>query len=135
MGVLNIKVEVLNEDSKKIMVYVLSICIAFIVIYSVVDYLRKQSEYHESKYELEEIENGIYARTYHTVSTIPAHNYDVIEICIKGKVCTYKGTVNITYTSENPYVVIMQNNFVNDDKVFAYVPKDTIDYRESVGVK
>lgn len=121
--------------ARKIMKFALSICIAFIVIYSVVDYLGKQSEYHESKYKLEEIENGIYARTYHTVSTIPAHNYDVIEICINGKVCTYKGIVNITYTSENPYVVIMDNNLVNDDKVFVYVPKNTVDYRESVGVR
>ena len=121
--------------AKKIMLYVLSICIAFIAIYSVVDYFRKQSEYHESKYELEEIESGIYARTYHTVSTVPAHNYNVIEICIKGKVCTYKGSVDITYINENPYAVIMQNNLVNDDKVFVYVPKGTVDYRESVGVK
>lgn len=29
----------------------------------------------------------------------------------------------------------MQNNLVNDDKVFVYVPKDTVDYRESVGMK
>ena len=121
--------------ARKIMMYTLLICIAFIVIYSVVDYLGKQSEYHESRYELEEIENGIYVRTYHTVSTVPAHNYDVIEICINSKVCTYKGSVDITYINENPYAVIMQNNLVNDDKVFVYVPKDTVDYRESVGVK
>lgn len=120
---------------RKIMLYVLLICIALIAIYSVVDYLGKQSEYHESKYELEEIENCIYARTYHTVSTVPAHNYDVIELCINGKVLTYKGSVDITYTNEKPYTVIMQNNLINDDKVFVYVPKDTVDYRESVGVK
>ena len=121
--------------ARKIMMYTLLICIAFIMIYSVVDYLGKQSEYHESRYELEEIENGIYVRTYHTVSTVPAHNYDVIEICINSKVCTYKGSVDITYTNENPYAVIMQNNLVNDDKVFVYVPKGTVDYKESVGVK
>lgn len=121
--------------ARKIIRYALLICIAFIMIYSVVNYLGKQSEYHESKYELEEIESGIYARTYHTVSTVPAHNYDVIEICINGKVHTYKGSVDITYTNEKPYAVIMQNNLVNDDKVFVYVPKDTVDYRESVGVK
>lgn len=121
--------------ARKIMLHVLLISIASIVIYSVVNYLGKQSEYHESKYELEEIESGIYARTYHTVSTVPAHNYDVIEICINGKVLTYKGSVYITYTNENPYVVIMKNNLVNDDKVFVYVPTNTVDYRESVGVK
>ncbi len=121
--------------ARKIMMYTLLICIAFIMIYSVVDYLGKQSEYHESRYELEEIENGIYVKTYHMVSTVPAHNYDVIEICINSKVCTYKGSVNITYTNENPYAVIMQNNLVNDDKVFVYVPKGTVDYKESVGVK
>lgn len=121
--------------ARKIMMYTLLICIAFIVIYSVVDYLGKQSEYHKSRYELEEIENGIYVRTYHTVSTVTAHNYDVIEICINSKVCTYKGSVDITYTNENPYAVIMQNNLVNDDKVFVYVPKGTVDYKESVGVK
>lgn len=50
--------------------------------YSIVDYFENQSEYHESKYELEEIESSIYARTCHTVSTVPVHNYYVIEICI-----------------------------------------------------
>ena len=39
------------------------------------------------------------------------------------------------YINENPYAVIMQNNLVNDDKVFVYVPKGTVDYKESVGVK
>lgn len=121
--------------ARKIMKYALLICIAFIVIYSVVDYLGKQSEYHEREYELEEIESGIYARTYHVLSTISDRDYDVIEICINGKVCTYKGAVNITYTSKNPYVVIMENNLVNDDKVFVYVPPNTVDYRESVGLK
>lgn len=98
-------------------------------------WFKKQAEYTESRYDLEEIESGIYARYYQTVSSIPAHNYDVAEICISGNIYTFKGTVCISYTSENPYAVVMQNNLVNDDKVYLYVPKGTTDYRESVGIR
>ena len=38
--------------ARKIMMYTLLICIAFIVIYSVVYYLGNKSEYHEIRYEL-----------------------------------------------------------------------------------
>lgn len=98
-------------------------------------YVQKQSEYHNTKCELEEIESGIYTRYYQIVSSIPAHNYDVVEICINGNMRTYKGTVRITYTTEHPYAIIMQNNLVNSDKVFLYIPKGTVDYKENVGIR
>ncbi len=95
----------------------------------------KEAEYHENRYSLEEIKTGTYARYYQTVSTIPAHNYDVVEICANGNIRTYKGYVSITYTNKSPYAVVMQNSLVNDDKVYLYVPKGTVEYGESVGVK
>ena len=123
---------------KNIKKYAVRISVVFIIafIVSLVVFLfKKQAEYTENRYYLEEIEIGIYARYYQTVSSILAHNYDVAEICVNGNVYTFKGTVNISYTSENPYVVVMQNNLVNDDKVYLYVPKGTVDYRESVGIR
>lgn len=109
--------------------------ITVFVVSVIICWFGKQAEYHENRYELEEIENGTYARYYQTFSTVPAHNYDVVKICVNGSIRTYKGYVSITYTDEVPYVVVMQNNLANDDKVFLYVPKGTVEYTESVGVR
>lgn len=109
--------------------------IVILIVIAVSLVVVKKAEYHESSYSLEEIKSGIYARYYQTVSTVPAHNYDVVEICADGNIRTYKGYVSITYTSESPYAVVMQNSLVNDDKVYLYVPKGTVEYGESVGVK
>ena len=108
--------------------------IAVIALFAV-RWFAKQAEYTETRCDLEEIENGTYARYYQTVSAVPAHNYDVVEICINGNVRTYKGYVSITYTEGNPYAVIMQNHLVNGNKVFLYVPKGTVEHGESVGVR
>lgn len=123
---------------KNIKKYVVRMAVVFIIVFVVflaVFWFKKQAEYTENRYELEEIESGIYARYYQTVSSIPAHNYDVAEICVNGNIYTFKGIVYISYTSENPYAVVMQNNLVNDDKVYLHVPKGTVDYRESVGIR
>ena len=99
-------------------------------------YFQKHPEYTENKYNLEEIETGVYARYYKTISAIPAQNYEIIEICVSGNIYTYNGTVKIMYTTEKPYVVIMQNNYFSRcDKVYLYVPKDTIDYRDSIAIR
>lgn len=109
--------------------------IVILIAVAVVSVLVKKAEYHESKCDLEEIKSGTYARYYQTVSTVPAHNYDVVEICVNGNIRIYKGYVSITYTNKSPYAVVMLNNLANDDKVYLYVPKGTVEYGESVGVK
>lgn len=123
------------KNIKKNKSYIVTVLIVALALFALIRWLEKQSEYHESRCELEEIEGGIYAMYYQTVSTVPAHNYDVVEICVNGNMRTYKGYVSITYTDETPYVVIMQNNLVNDDKVFLYVQKGTVEHKESVGVR
>lgn len=123
------------KNIKKNKSYIVTILIVALALFTLIRWLEKQAEYHESRCELEEIEGGIYAMYYQTVSTVPAHNYDVVEICVNGNMRTYKGYVSITYTDETPYVVIMQNNLVNDDKVFLYVQKGTVEHKESVGVR
>lgn len=123
------------KNIKKYKSCIIAVLIIIFVLLSIIRWIGKQAEYHESRYELEEIENGIYVRYYQTVSTVPAHNYDVVEICVNGNIRTYKGYVSITYIDETPYVVIMQNNLVNDDKVFLYVPKGTVEHKESVGAR
>lgn len=123
------------KNIKKNKYYIVTALIVALALFALICWLEKQSEYHESRYELEEIEGGIYAMYYQTVSTVPAHNYDVVEICVNGNMRTYKGYVSITYTEKTPYVVIMQNNLVNDDKVYLYIPKGTVEHKESVGVR
>lgn len=123
------------RNIKKYKSYIVTVLIVVLALFALIRWLGKQAEYHESRYELEEIENGIYSRHYQTVSTVPAHNYDVVEIFVNGNIRTCKGYVSITYTYETPYVVIMQNNLVNNDKVFLYVPKGTVERKESVGVR
>lgn len=120
---------------KKYKYRIVTILIIVFALFGIIRWFGKQAEYHENKYDLEEIDSGIYARYYQTVSTVPAHNYDVVEICINGNIRTYKGYLSITYASENPYALVMQNNLVNDDNVYLYVPKGTVEYMESVGVR
>lgn len=120
---------------KKYKSCIISVLFIILILLSIIRWFGKQAKYHESRYELEEIKNGTYARYYQTISIVPAHNYDVVEICVNGNIRTYKGYASITYTDEMPYVVIMQNNLVNDDKVFLYVPKGTVEHKESVGVR
>ena len=120
---------------KKYKSCIIAVLLIALVLFIVICWFGKQAEYHESRYELEEIESGTYARYYQTASTVPAHNYDVVEICVNGNIRTYKGYVSIAYTDKSPHVVVMQNNLANDDKVFLYVPKGMVEYGESVGVR
>lgn len=123
------------KNIKKYVARIVVVLIVAFMVLLVVFWFKKQAEHTESRYDLEEIESGVYARYYQTVSSIPAYNYDVAEIFVKGNIYTFKGTVYISYTSENSYAVVMQNNLVNDDKVYLYVPKGTVDFRESVGIR
>lgn len=123
------------KNIKKHKPCIIAFILIILVFLAIIRWFGNQAEYHESRCELEEIEGGIYAMYYQAVSTVPAHNYDVVEICVNGNMRTYKGYVSITYTDETPYVVIMQNNLVNDDKVFLYVQKGTVEYKESVGAR
>ena len=90
----------------------------------------------ETRYALQEIQDGTYGIFYRTVSTVPAHNYDAIQFCSNGNVYEFSGEVHITYTDVEPYAVVVEYpNIVNGDKVHLYTPMGTVMYQENVGVR
>lgn len=121
-------------SNKKFAFLVSVIVIAmFSVIFGLISYIDK---HYEVNYSLSEITDGTYVIYYHTVSSAPAHNYDVVEICYDGQITTFKGKVNITYMDIQPYAVItVYPNAVNFDKIQIYVPSGTVLYQESVGIR
>ena len=85
--------------------------------------------------EIEEIQNGIYVRYQSTVSRVPAHNYEIITVCIDGKLVTYKGSIEFIFTeNENKIEVTEKPNLVRNDKVIVYTSKDNVEYLGTVGI-
>lgn len=85
--------------------------------------------------EIEEIQNGIYARYQSTVSRAPAYNYEIITVCVNGQLITYKGSVKFVFTeNENKIKVTEKPNMVRNDKVIVYTSKDSVEYLGTVGV-
>lgn len=85
--------------------------------------------------EIEEIQNGIYVRYQSAVSRAPAHNYEIITVCIDGKLITYKGSVEFIFTeNENKIEVVEKPNLVRNDKVIVYTSKDSVEYLGTVGI-
>lgn len=119
---------------KKYKFYIIAFLFVISTLFIIVRWFGKQAEYHESRYELEEIENGVYVNYYQTHSSIPAQNYEVAEICVGGNIFTYRGSVNILYINGQPYAIVKQNNLVNDDEVYLYIPKGTLQMLSSVRI-
>lgn len=85
--------------------------------------------------EIEEIQDGIYARYQSTVSRAPAYNYEIITVCVNGQLITYKGSVEFVFTeNENRIEATEKINMVNSDKVIVYTPKDSVKYLGTVGI-
>ena len=106
---------------------------AIIIVFLMVSHLEKHTEI---KYNLSEINDGIYVIYHHTISSIPAQNYDVVEICSDNQLMTFDGTVNITYIDDKPYAIIARYyNAVHSDKINIYVPRGSVLYQEDVGVR
>ena len=85
--------------------------------------------------EIEEIQNGIYVRYQSTVSRVPAHNYEIITVCIDGKLVTYKGSIEFIFVeNENKIEVTEKPNLVRNDKVIVYTSKDSVEYLGTVGI-
>lgn len=85
--------------------------------------------------EIEEIQNGIYVRYQSTVSRAPAHNYEIITVCVDGQLITYKGSVEFIFTeNENKIEVTEKPNMARNDKVIVYTSKDSVEYLGTVGI-
>lgn len=93
-------------------------------------------EYTSTTYQLNELNDGVYAIYYSTYSDVPAHNYEVITLNCNGNVYTFKGYVYISYLTDNanPYVVYEDCDIVYADKISVYVPEGTVEYQNSVKV-
>lgn len=85
--------------------------------------------------EIEEIQNGIYARYQSTVSRAPAYNYEIITVCVNGQLITYKGNVKFVFTeNENKVEVAEKPNMVHSDKAIVYTSKDSVEYLGTIGI-
>ncbi len=85
--------------------------------------------------EIEEIQNGIYVRYQSTVSRAPAHNYEIITVCVNGQLITYKGSVEFVFTeNENRIEVAEKPNIARCDEVTVYTSKDSVEYLGAVSI-
>lgn len=85
--------------------------------------------------EIEEIQDGIYARYQSTVSRAPAYNYEIITVCVNGQLITYKGSVEFVFTeNENKVEVAEKPNMVHSDKAIVYTSKDSVEYLGTIGI-
>ena len=97
--------------------------------------IKSETEYVETKYNLFELNDGVYAIYYTTHSTVPAHNCKVITLNCNGNIYTFRGDVQITYTDDDPYVIYQKRNIVNADRMYVYVPSGSVEFQGSVMVK
>ena len=88
----------------------------------------------EYRYDLQEVDSGVYAIYYNTYSRVPAQNYEVITVCSNNSIYTFKGNIQISYVDTKPYATVKQCNLANSDEVYIYVPKGTVAYEESVNI-
>ncbi len=93
-------------------------------------------EYTSTTYQLNELNNGVYAIYYTTHSNVPADNYEVVTLNCNGDIYTFKGHVWISYLTDNtsPYVVYEDCDIVYADKISVYIPEGTVEYQGGIRV-
>ena len=128
----------MNKSNKKSdsMPVIIAIILFIVTVVSLVIWgVKNETEYVETKYNLFELNDGVYATYYTTHSTVPAHNYEVITLNCNGNIYTFQGHVQITYTDDDPYVIYQKRNIVNADIMYVYVPSGSVEFQGSVMVK
>lgn len=120
-----------NKESLSIIVVVFAL---FLIVGAIVCLIHHGNKCEEYTYQLNEIDDGVYAVYYNTHSTIPAHNYEVVTVCCNGNVYTFNGNVNISFTNDEPYIKVKDRNIVNGDDIYVYVPQGTVVYQPSVDI-
>lgn len=121
---------------KHLIAIIIALVLGVCVVVGFVKLINYTREFRETRYELEEIESGIYAICYSTQSSIPAQNYAVITFCSNGNIYTFDGETNVSYTEENPYAIVEDYvNCVHGATVYIYVPKGSIEWKENVGIR
>lgn len=117
---------------KKFTIILVSVLLVFVV--AIGSLVHHSNQYTEHKYQLYEMNDGVYAIYYTTHSRVPAHNYEVVTLCCEGNVYTLQGDVFISFTDDKPYAMVKRYNRVNDDDIYVYVPKGTVSYQPSVDI-
>lgn len=121
------------KKSFKIIIAIIAITIIAIGIKAFWNWANETKKY---EYEIEEIQNGIYARYQSTVSRAPAYNYEIITVCVNGQLITYKGNIKFVFTeNENRIEVTEKPNVAYSDKVIVYTSKDSVEYLGTVDIK
>ena len=124
-----------NKESGLVPAIIAIIFLIFLIILFVIWGIKSETEYVETKYNLFELNDGVYATYYTTHSTVPAHNYEVVTLNCDGNIYTFQGHVQITYTDDDPYVIYQKRNIVNADRMYVYVPSGSVEFQGSVMVK
>ena len=124
-----------NKESDSMPVIIAIILFIVTVVLLVIWGVKNETEYVETKYNLFELNDGVYATYYTTHSTVPAHNYEVVTLNCDGNIYTFQGHVQITYTDNDPYVIYQKRNIVNADRMYVYVPSGSVEFQGSVMVK
>ena len=118
------------KKSFKIIIAIIVVSIVTLILF--LNWANKTQKY---ACEIEEIQNGIYVRYQSTVSRVPAHNYEIITVCIDGKLVTYEGSIEFIFTeNENKIEVTEKPNLVRNDKAIVYTSKDSVEYLGTVGI-
>ena len=124
-----------NKKSDSMPIIIVIILFLITVVLLVIWGIKNETEYVETKYNLSELNDGVYAVYYSTHSVAPAHNYEVITLNCNGNIYTFQGHVQITYTDNDPYVIYQKRNIVNADRMYVYVPSGSVEFQGSVMVK
>lgn len=123
------------EKIKHLIAIIIAGAIEVCVVVGFVKLINYTRKLRETRYELEEVESGIYAICYRTQSSIPAQNYDVITFCSNGNIYTFDGEVSVSYTEENPYAIVEDYvNCAHGATVYIYVPKGSVKRQENAGI-
>ena len=120
---------------KKFFKTIISIIVIAVSIIALILFLNWANKTEKYECKIEEIQSGIYVRYQSTVSRTPAYNYEIITVCINGKLITYKGNVEFIFSeNENKIEVKEKTNTVCSDKVIVYTSKDSVEYLGAVGI-
>ena len=123
------------EIMKKSFKIIIAIIVIAAIVIGIKAFWNWANETKKYECEIEEIQNGIYARYQSTVSRAPALNYEIITVCVNGQLITYKGSVKFVFTeNENKIEVTEKPNIVRNDKVIVYTSKDNVEYLGTVGI-
>lgn len=86
-------------------------------------------------YSLETLDGEKYAYYHAVESHIPAYNYQVITVCIDGKVLNLAGKVDIRYTKNRCELIWTNSEIEYDDRLILLIPQEAVEILPTVILK